>query len=92
MKEYSYIGVVQELSNPDVKFLVRSTDCSICDGNIVLFRFDNWTIFAKVLHTAFLSIGSEEEAMLAEFGTIYDVEKIYAPTWEKKEEEKENGN
>ena len=49
-------------------------------------------VYAKVRHAAFLPIGSEEEAMLAEFGQIYEVEEIYGLAWKKKEEEKEDGN
>lgn len=92
MKEYSYIGVIEDLMGDEERFVVRSVDCSIHAGNIVAITIGRNTILGEVLHAAFLPIGSEEEAMLSEFGNIYEVEKIYRLTWEKEEEEEENGN
>ena len=92
MKEYSYIGVANALFEYGGKFLVRSTECPILEGNIVALKIGEKTLYAEVLHAAFLLIGSEEEAMLAEFGDIHDVDKIYALAWEKKEEVTEDGN
>ena len=91
MREYSYIGVA-EVQNDGYKFLVRSNDCPIHNENIVEIKIDGNIVLLKVLHAAFLQIGSEEEAMLAEIGEIHDVEKIYACAWDKKKEEEKNGN
>lgn len=92
MKDYCYIGVVGSLFDYGCLFIVRSTDCTIYEGNIVAFTVNRLTVHAKVLHSAFLPIGSEEEAMLAEFGEIYEVEKVYGLAWEKEEEVTEDGN
>lgn len=92
MKKYSYIGVIEDLMSDEVRFVVRSTNYSISAGNVVAITIGSNTIFGEVLHSAFLPIGSEEEAMLSEFGTIYEVEKIYSLAWEKKEEATEDGN
>ena len=92
MKKYSYIGVVDSLFDYGCKFMVRSTDCPIYDGNIVKFTVNRLPVHAKVIHSAFLPMGGEEEAMLAEFGEIYEVEKVYGLSWEKNEEVTENGN
>lgn len=92
MKKYSYIGVIEDLMCDEARFVVRSTDHSIHAGNIVAITIGRNTILGEVLHSAFLPIGSEEEAMLAEFGEVYEVEKIYGLAWEKKEEVTENGN
>ena len=89
MKEYSYIGVIEDLMCEEARFVVRSTDHSIHAGNIVAITIGENAIFGEVLHSAFLPIGSEEEAMLTEFGEIHEVEKIYGLAWLKKEE-KEN--
>ena len=91
MSEYSYIGVVADLVDGD-KYLVRSNDCPIFEGNIVEFNFNGNRPLAEVLRAAFLRIGGDEETMLAAFGDIYDVEKIYACAWDKKKEEEKNGN
>ena len=91
MKEYSYIGVAEDLTC-GAKYLVRSSDCNIHNCNIVSFKFNCAIVYAKVLYAAFLPIGCEEESMLAEFGEIYEVEEIYGLAWKKKEEEKEDGN
>ena len=93
MKEYSYVGVASSVGVGlgGVKFLVRSKEHSIHKGSIVKFTVDNRaTVYADVLHASYLPIGSEEEAMLAEFGDVYEVEKIYGLDWEKKEEEEKN--
>lgn len=93
MKNYSYIGVIEDLMGDEERFIVRSTtDHSIKAGNIVAITIGRNTILGEVLHSAFLPIGSEEEAMLSEFGEIYEVEKIYGLAWEKKEEVTEDGN
>lgn len=92
MKNYSYIGVIEDLMGDEERFVVRSTNYSINAGNIVAITIGRNTILGEVLHSAFLPIGSEEEAMLSEFGTIYEVEKIYSLAWEKKEEVTEDGN
>ncbi len=89
MREYSYIGVAEEIVS-GAKFLVRSNDCPIHDGNIVELSINGNRPLAEVKRAAFLQIGSEEEAMLAEFGEIHDVEKIYACAWDKKKEEERN--
>ncbi len=89
MREYSYIGVAEDLFD-EVKYLVRSNNCPIHDGNIVMFVINSVPIHAEVLKAAFLRIGGEEEAMLAEFGEIHDVEKIYDLAWDKKKEEEKN--
>ena len=89
MKDYSYIGVAESISfgiGSGAKFLVRSNDCPIHEDNIVVFKSGTTVVHAEVLHASFLPIGSEEEAMLAEFGEIHEVEKIYGLAWEKKEE------
>lgn len=92
MKNYSYIGVIEDLMGDEERFVVRSTNYSISAGNVVAITIGRNTILGEVLHSAFLPIGSEEEAMLSEFGTIYEVEKIYGLAWEKKEEVTEDGN
>lgn len=89
MKDYSYIGVAEDLVD-GAKFLVRSKACPIHDENIVEVKINGNRFLLNVLHAAFLLIGSEEEAMLAEFGEIHDVEKIYACAWDKKKEEMKN--
>ena len=92
MSEYSYIGVIEDLMGDEERFVVRSTDHTIRAGNIVSITIGRNTILGEVLHSAFLPIGSEEEAMLSEFGAIYEVEKIYGLAWKKKEEVTEDGN
>ena len=95
MREYSYIGVAENAIfgvGSEVKFLVRSTKHTLHEGNIVALKIGEKTIYAEVLHAAYVRIGSEEEAMLAEFGDIHDVDKIYDLAWEKKEEVTEDGN
>ena len=92
MKKYSYIGVVDSLFDYGCKFIVRSADCPIYEGNIVAFTVNRQIVHAEVLHSAFLPIGGEEEAMLAEFGEVYEVDKVYGLAWEKKEEVTEDGN
>ena len=92
MKEYSYIGVVDAIFDQGCRFIVRSNDCPIHECNIVAFTVDHKTVYAKVLHAAFLPIGSEEEAMLAEFGEIYEVEEIYGLAWKMKKEVIEDGD
>lgn len=89
MSEYSYIGLAKCLST-GAKFLVRSNDCPIFDGNIVEIKLGEVRFHAAVLHAAYLSIGGVEETILAEFGEIHDVEKIYACAWDKKKEEERN--
>lgn len=89
MKDYSYIGVAEDLVE-GAKFLVSSKDCPIHNENIVMFKVGCKCVFAAVLVASFLRIGGEEVAMLAEFGEIYDVEKIYALAWDKKKEEEKN--
>ena len=92
MKEYSYIGVIQDLMCEEARFVVRATGHSIHAGSIVAIKVGSNTILGEVLHSAFLPIGSDEEAMLSEFGEIHEVEKIYGLDWEKKEEVTEDGN
>ena len=92
MKKYSYIGVADPLFDYGCRFIVRSTDSPICEGNIVAFTVNKLIVHANVLHSAFLPISGEEEAMLAEFGKIHEVEKIYGLAWEKEEEATEDGN
>ena len=92
MKDYSYIGVAEDILGDCSRFVVRSTEKPIRKGDIVVFRRERTIVQAEVLHSAFLPIGSDEEAMLAEFGVICDVEKIYKLHWEKTEEVIENGN
>lgn len=87
MKEYSYIGVAEDLVE-GTKFIVKSNSCNLHEKNIVMFVVGGVPIYAEVLKAAFLRIGGNEEAMLAEFGEIHEVEKIYGLDWEKKEEEK----
>ena len=89
MSEYSYIGVAEDLVE-GTKFLVRSNECPIFDGNIVVIAFGDELVYAEVIKAAYLKIGGEEEAMLAEFGKIHDAEKIYACAWDKKKEEMKN--
>lgn len=89
MKEYSYIGVAKEIVSGE-KFLVRSSNCTIYNGNIVEFLINGNRFLAKVLRAAFLRNGGEEEIMLAEFSVIHDVEKIYACAWDKKKEEEKD--
>ena len=89
MKEFSYIGVIVDLMGDEERFVVRSADSPIHAGNIVQISIGRNTILGEVLHSAFLPIGSEEEAMLSEFGAIREVEKVYNLAWEKKEEEKD---
>ena len=90
MNEYSYIGVAEDLVE-GTKFIVKSNSCNLHEKNIVKIVVCGMPIYAEVLKAAFLRIGGNEEAMLAEFGEIHEVEKIYDLAWEKKEEEK-NGN
>lgn len=90
MKEYSYIGVAEDLVE-GTKFIVKSNSCNLHEGNIVMFVIGGVPIYAEVLKAAFLRIGGNEEAMMTEFGDIHEVEKIYGLAWKKKEEEK-NGN
>ena len=92
MKKYSYIGVIENLMGDEERFVVRSTHYPINSGSIVSTTIGRSTVLGEVLHSAFLPIGSEEEAMLSEFGSIYEVEKIYGLAWEKKEEVTEDGN
>ena len=89
MSEYSYIGVAEDLVE-GTKFLVRSNECPIFDGNVVVIAFGEELVYAEVIKAAYLKIGGEEEAMLAEFGKIHEVEKIYALAWDKKKEEAKN--
>ena len=91
MSKYSYIGVAEDL-NTGTKFIVSSTDHSIHEKNIVMCVVCGVPVYAEVIRAAFLRIGSDEEAMLAEFGEIYPAEKIYGLAWEKKEEVTEDGN
>ena len=88
MKEYSYIGVAEDLAE-GVKFLVRSKTHTINRGDIVLFPYDG-CVFAEVLHSAFFENNSAEEAIMSEFGEIHDVVKIYRVSWDKKKEEEKN--
>lgn len=91
MKSYSYIGVAEDL-NTGTKFLVSSTNHPIHEESIVMFKVrSNW-IYAEVIKAAYLRIGGDEEAMLAEFGAIYPAEKIYGLAWKTKEEVTEDGN
>ena len=95
MNDYSYIGVAESISfgyGSGAKFLVRSRGHSIREGNIVELTSGGAVVHAEVLHSAFLPLGCEEEAMLAEFGEIHEVEKIYSLVWKKKEEVTEDGN
>ena len=89
MNKYSYIGVIEDLMGDNERFVVRSADCPIHAGNIVQISIGRNTFLGEVLHSAFLPIGSEEEAMLAKFGAIREVEKVYNLAWENKEEEKD---
>ena len=91
MKEYCYIGVAEDLQN-EVKYLVKSYTCPIHEESIVVFTIGGATICAEVLKASFLRVGGEEEAMLAEFGDIHEVEKIYDIAWDKKKGEEKNGN
>ena len=80
MKDYFYIGVAESISfgfGGGAKFLVKADDCSLRKGGIVKFAVGSAIVYAEVLHSAYLPSGGEEEAMLAEFGTIYEAEKIY---------------
>lgn len=92
MKDYSYIGVAEDILEDGTRFVVRSTECPIHKGDIVVFTAEQSIVQANVLHSAFMPIGSDEEAMLAEFGEIRNIEKIYTLHWEKAEEVIENGN
>lgn len=87
MKEYSYIGVAEDLVE-GTKFIVKSNDHTLNEKNIVMFVIGGVPVYAEVLKAAFLRIGGSEEAMLTEFGEIHEVEKIYCLAWKKKEEEK----
>ena len=89
MKEYSYIGVGEEI-NDGFKVIVKSSACPIHEGNIVRVLINDIPFYAEILHAAFLLVGSEEESMLAEFGEIHEVEKIYGLAWDKKKEEMKN--
>ena len=89
MKQYSYIGVAED-SLDGVKFIVRSKTHPIHSGDIVYFWCGSSGVFAEVLTAAFLRIGGDEETMLAEFGEIHDVDKIYTPTWSNAKEEKKD--
>ena len=91
MKDYSYIGVIEDLIDEE-RFVVRSKDYSISAENIVEITVRGKALLGKVLHAAYLPIGSEEEAMLAEFGKIYIVDKIYRLAWNYEEEATKNGN
>lgn len=90
MDKYSYIGVIEDLMGDEERFVVRSADCPIHAGNIVQITIGRNTLLGEVLHSAYLPIGSEEEAMLSEFGDIHEVEKVYNLAWEKKEEEEKD--
>ena len=90
MNEYSYICVAEDLDSGS-KFLVRSVR-HIKARDIVVFKIGLTTVHAEVIHSAFLRIGCKEEAMLAEFGEIREVDKVYELSWEKEEEETEDGN
>lgn len=92
MKDYSYIGVAEDILGDCSRFVVRSTEKPIRKGDIVVFRRERTIVQAEVLHSAFLRVGCDEEAMLAEFGEICEVEKIYNLYWEKDEEVTEDGN
>ena len=92
MKDYSYIGVIEDCTGDEERFVVRSKDHSIRKGNLVEITVGRHTFLGEVLHSAYLPIGSEEESMLAELGAIHEVEKIYGLAWEKKEEVTEDGN
>ena len=92
MKDYSYIAVVEPINDYGCRFIVRSKDSPINDGSIVVLTINRRAVYAKVLHSAYLQFGGEEEAMLAEFGEIRNVEKIYCQTWENDEEVTEDGN
>ena len=88
MKEYSYIGVAEDLVE-GTKFIVKSNNCNLYEKSIVMFVVGGVPIYAEVLKAAFLRIGGNEESMLTEFGEIHEVEKIYGLAWEKKEEEED---
>ena len=86
MKEYSYIGVIEDLMGDEERFVVRSAYCPIYAGNVVEIAIGRNTFLGVVLHSAYLQIGGEEEAMLSELGTIHEVQKVYGLSWEKKKE------
>lgn len=89
MREYSYIGVAEDLVE-GTKFIVKSNDYNLHEKNIVMFVIGGVPIYAEVLNAAYLRIGGNEEAMLTEFGEIHKVEKIYGLAWDLKKEEEKN--
>lgn len=97
MSELYYVGTVKiegasifDLTQSPV--LVKSEAGYLCPGQVVEFRIGQIKKIGKVICTSLISKGSDDEAEITANATVYEAEKIYHLSWEKKKEEEKDGN
>ena len=91
MRDYYYIGVAKIIGT-DRKVLVKMNECYMSNGSIVEFRINDHKNIAEVISASIVLEGSTEEEMFNAVSSIYEVEKVYGISWEKKKEDQEDGN
>lgn len=91
MSDFYYIGAAKIIGT-DRTVMVKTKDGYLSAGNIVDFHIGNHRNLAEVICTSLMYKDSDDEAVLTALSPAYEIEKIYSKSWEKKEEEKEDGN
>lgn len=91
MNEYYYIGTAK-IIGADRLILVKTESGYLSEGNIVSVNTGVLRTAAEVLCTSMVKRGSKDEAIMNSIEPAYEVDKIYHPCWEKKEEVAEDGN
>lgn len=91
MSDFYYIGAAKIIGT-DRTVMVKTEDGYLYSGSIVEFHINNHRNLAEVICTSYMHRGGDDETILNTLSPAYEVEKIYTMSWEKKEEEKEDGN
>ena len=91
MADHYYIGVAKIIGT-DRKVLVKKNDYGMRNGSIVEFCINDHKNLAEVICASLVIKGSSEEEMLTALSAVYEVEKVYGLSWEKKKEDQEDGN
>ena len=91
MNDYYYIGTAK-IIGADRLVLVKTESGYLSEGNIVLVNTGVLRTSAEVICTSMVKRGSKDEAIMNSIEPAYEVDKIYHLSWEKKEEESEDGN
>lgn len=74
------------------KAVLVKTDAWVSPGNLIAFRANGVLHVAEVVDVAFVQKGSSDEAVMTAVAPVYEAEKIYSQSWEKEEEEQNDGN